>query len=132
MNSKVTLAARIVLGLMFFVFGLNGFLDFIPKPPSIPEGAMNFMTAMAGTGYFFPVLKATETICGILLLTGFAAPLALIILAPIMIQIVLFHSFLTPGLENLVMPVIMVALHITAATAYWHLYRPLFKRNPTR
>ncbi|AFY03227.1 hypothetical protein Bdt_3552 [Bdellovibrio bacteriovorus str. Tiberius] len=121
--------SRYLLGLIYFVFGLNGFLQFIPAPPTMPEGAMAFMGGMMAAPYFFPVLKGTEVICGALLLSGFAAPLALVVLAPITLQIFLFHSFLTPGLENVIMPVVMIALHVMAATGYWHLYKPLFKRG---
>lgn len=128
MKTKIALGARLLLGLIYFVFGLNGFLNFIPPPPSMPEGAMGFFTALMATGYFLPVLKATETICGALLLSGFAAPVALVILAPITIQIFLFHANLTPGLENLILPVVMIILHLLAARAYWHLYRPLFAK----
>lgn len=129
MRSKLATGSRYLLGLIYFVFGLNGFLQFIPAPPTMPEGAMAFMGGMMAAPYFFPVLKSTEVICGALLLSGFAVPLALVILAPITLQIFLFHSFLTPGLENVVMPVVMIALHVLAATGYWHLYKPLFKRS---
>ncbi len=129
MKKKAALVARLILGLLFFVFGLNGFLQFIPAPPGIPEAAMKFSGALVETGYFFPVLKGTETICGLLLLTNIAAPLALVILAPIMIQIFLFHFFLTPGAQNVAMPIFMIILHVTAASGYWHLYRPLFARR---
>lgn len=125
--SKVTFGARILLGLIFFVFGLNGFLQFLPAPPST-DAANAFGGALFATGYFFPVLKATETISGLLLLTGFAAPLALVILAPITIQILLYHSFLTPGLQFLALPLLILVLHVTAAVAFWPLYRPLFRR----
>lgn len=128
MKSKVALGARLLLGLIFFVFGLNGFLQFLPQPP-LPEAAMAFMGGLAGSGYFFPVLKGAEVIGGALLLTGFAAPFALVLLAPITIQILLFHSVLTPGLENAVLPIVMVALHIIAATAYWSVFRPLFAKG---
>ncbi|WP_041578083.1 acyltransferase [Bdellovibrio bacteriovorus] len=129
MQSKLATGSRYLLGLIYFVFGLNGFLQFIPAPPTMPEGAMAFMGGMMAAPYFFPVLKGTEVICGALLLSGFAAPLALVVLAPITLQIFLFHSFLTPGLENVIMPVVMIALHVMAATGYWHLYKPLFKRG---
>ncbi|WII70845.1 DoxX family membrane protein [Bdellovibrio sp. 22V] len=130
MKHKIAMISRIILGLIYFVFGLNGFLNFIPPPPTpFPEAAMTFMGGMMAAPYFFPVLKGTETLCGLLLLSGFAAPLALVILAPITLQIFLFHSFMTPGLENSIMPVAMIALHILAATAYWALYRPLFSRR---
>jgi putative oxidoreductase len=128
MKAKIPCIARILLGLIFFVFGLNGFINFIPYDPNqVPPAAMAFSGAMMATGYFFPVLKATEVICGALLLSGFYVPLALVILAPITIQIFLFHSMLTPGVGNLVMPIVMIALHLTAASKHWALYRPLLQ-----
>ncbi len=129
MKAKIPLIARWILGLLFFVFGLNGFLNFIPTPDNMPEEAMAFMGALAGTGYFFPVLKATETVCGLLLILGIAAPVSLVVLAPITIQIFLFHAVLTPGLSNLLVPIVIIALQIAAASGYWHLYRPLFKKG---
>ena len=128
MQNKLYLAARILLGLIYFVFGLNGFLNFIPVPP-MEEPVLSFMTALMNTGYFFPVLKGTEVICGAMLLTGIAAPLSLVILAPITIQIFLFHAVMTPGISNLVMPIVMIVLHLGAAMKYWHLYRGLFSRG---
>ena len=65
---NLTQIARIVLGLIFTVFGLNGFFNFMPAP-AFPEPAGAFLGALAGTGYFFPFLKITETACGVLLLT---------------------------------------------------------------
>jgi putative oxidoreductase len=118
--------ARILLGLIYFVFGLNGFLNFIPmQPDQVPPAALAFFGAMMATGYFIYALKATEVICGALLLSGFYVPLALVILAPITLQILLFHTFLTPGAGNLVMPIVMLALHVTAASKHWAVYRPL-------
>lgn len=89
---------------------------------------MSFMTGMMATGYFFPFLKITESICGFLLITGFAAPLALVVIAPVTLNIILFHGLLTPGLQNIAMPLGMVVLQVIAMTAYWQRYRPLFKR----
>jgi putative oxidoreductase len=120
--------ARILLGLIYFVFGLNGFLNFIPPPAVMPEGATSFFMALMGTGYFLPLLKTTEVVCGALLLARVAVPLALVILAPITLNILFFHFFLTPGLENLIMPVAMVALHVYLGTSYWGRYRPLFTK----
>ncbi|PIS10748.1 MAG: acyltransferase [Bdellovibrio sp. CG10_big_fil_rev_8_21_14_0_10_47_8] len=115
--------------MIFFVFGLNGFFQFLPMPASIPEAATQFSGALFATGYFFPVLKATEVLCGALLLSGFFAPVALIILAPITIQIFLFHAFLTPGLQNLAMPLAIIILHVIAARGFWSLYAPLFQKR---
>jgi len=92
---KVALIARIILGLIFFVFGLNGFFQFIQPAPH-GEEAMAFMGALFATSYFFPVLKIFEIVSGALLLSGRFVPLALLFLAPIVLQIFLFHAFLSP------------------------------------
>lgn len=128
MKVKAPTVARYLLGLIFFVFGGAGLLNLIPPPPDMPEKMQTFMAGMMATGYFFPLLKITETLCGLLLLSGFAPALALVILAPISLNILLVHLFMTPGVENLVIPVIIISLHVTAAMSYWSLYRPLFKK----
>ena len=88
--------ARTLLGLAFTVFGLNGFLHFLPMPPlSGPAG--DFFGALAATGYFLPLLKGTEVIAGLLLLSGRLVPLALVLLAPIVVNIAFYHFALTPG-----------------------------------
>lgn len=122
---KMPTVARILLGLMFFVFGLNGFLNFIPTPTQIPEKAAAFAGALMATGYFFPFLKGVEVLCGLLLLVGAFVPLALIVLAPIVINIVLFHAFLEPsGLPvTLVISVLMIYLSFFAAP-----YAPIVKQ----
>src|SRR5579859_6322 len=89
-------ATRLLLGVVFLVFGLNGFLGFIPQPP-MPEKAGTLMSAFAGTGYMFPLIKGVEVIAGALLLSNRFVPLALVILAPNVVNIVLFHAVLAPG-----------------------------------
>lgn len=127
MRSKIHTVPRVLLGLIYFVFGLNGFLRFLPLPP-IPDAAQAFLGALGASGYFFPVLKATEVLAGALLITGVAAPLALVVLAPITIQIFLFHMFLTPGAQNIALPAVMGVLHVIAALGYRQKYRPLFSK----
>ncbi len=121
--------ARILLGLLFFVFGGAGLLNLLPPPPDMPVKLQEFTTSLVNTGYFMPVLKGTETLCGLMLLTGFAPAIALVILAPITIQILLLHGFLTPGIQNLVIPILVLVLHLTAAAGYWTVYRPLLKEK---
>lgn len=91
--NKLTLLARILMGLVFFVFGLNGFFHFIPTPPRDGPSAI-FFTGMLATVYFFPLLAGTQVICGLLLLIGAFVPLALIVLAPVILNIFLFHLFI--------------------------------------
>lgn len=127
-NRLISRLAGRFLGMVYFVFGLNGFLNFIPAPETPPPEAVTaFMSGMTSAPYFIPVLKGTEVLGGALLLSGFFAPLALILLAPITIQITLFHAFLTPEIKDQIMPVLMVIAHVTAAAGYWELYRPLFR-----
>jgi putative oxidoreductase len=133
MLNKIQFGARIVLGLIYFAFGGMGLgmalgLWHMPFPP-LPEAAENFMKGIMGTGYFLLMLKITETSCGFLLLSGIAAPLALIVIAPVTLNIFMFHTFLTPGLNNLVLPLIMVASQILAMSGYWKLYKPLFGKK---
>jgi len=129
----IQIGARTILGLIFFLFGGMGLamvLGIIHMPfPPLPEAAEGFMKGMMGTGYFFPFLKITETTCGFLLLTGIAAPLALVIIAPVTLNILLFHTFLTPGLNNLILPSIMGTAQILAMSGYWSLYQPLFGKK---
>ena len=114
--------ARVLLGLVFFVFGLNGFLHFIPQPP--PSGVVaTFTGGLAATGYFFPLLKGTETIAGALLLSRRFVPLALVVLAPILVNIVAFHAFLAPS--GLPLAVVLVALEIGLAYANRAAFAPI-------
>jgi putative oxidoreductase len=116
------LGARSFLGLIYVVFGLNGFLQFLPMPP-MPEQAGAMLGALVASGYFFPVLKATEVVMGALLLGGVFAPLALVILAPVTLHIFLFHFFLTPGGWG--MGAFMVALHAFLGWAYLPAFKGL-------
>jgi uncharacterized membrane protein YphA (DoxX/SURF4 family) len=112
-------AARLLLGLVFFVFGLNGFLQFMPNPP-MPAGAGAFMGGLAATGYMFPLIKGIEVIGGALLLSNRFVPLALAFLAPNVVNIVLFHAVLAPG--GLPVALFVLALEIFAAWSYRDAY----------
>lgn len=116
--------ARVLLGLMFFVFGLNGFLNFIPAPKEgIPEGAMAFAGAMMKTGYLFQLVKGTEVAVGVLLLINRFVPLALVMIAPVIVNIVAFHAFLAPS--GMAAPLVIAALELYLAWAYRAVYRPM-------
>jgi uncharacterized membrane protein YphA (DoxX/SURF4 family) len=119
-------AARVLLGVIFTVFGLNGFLNFLPQPP-MPAGAGAFVGGLASSGYFFPLLKGTEVIMGLLLLSNRLVPLALTVLAPIVLNIVLFHAFLAPG--GIGIAIVVLALELTLAWAYRDAYRGVL--NPS-
>lgn len=121
---KIALVGRILLGAAFTVFGLNGFLNFMqPPPPSEAGGAL--LGAMAQSGYMFPLIKGTETVAGLMLLTGFRAPLALVLLMPIEINIVLFHLALDPSGTGL--PLVLLAITLGLAYYYRRSYGPLLR-----
>jgi putative oxidoreductase len=89
------LIARILLGLIFFVFGLNGFFHFIPmKPSDMPTGeAGQFVSALIQSHYFLAV-AAVQVIGGALLLAGRYVPLGLVLLGPVIVNILLYHALL--------------------------------------
>ncbi len=129
MKAKMPMIARILLGLMFFVFGLIGLLNLIPPPKDLPERMQAFNTGLMATQYFFPFLKATETVCGLLLLINMFVPLALVILAPIVLNIFFVHAFLAPeGLPlAIVIGLLMVYLSFFAEP-YSIKIKTLFKK----
>jgi putative oxidoreductase len=115
-------AARLLLGLLFTTFGLNFFFHFLPMPPS--TDAMGAITgAIYGTGYMFQFIKLTEIICGLLLLSGFFVPLALVVLAPITVNIVLMHGMLDPA--GIGPGILILVLHIFLGVKYLNYYRPM-------
>jgi uncharacterized membrane protein YphA (DoxX/SURF4 family) len=84
---------RTLMGLLFIFGSVVYFLNLFEPPPM--EGAIKtFNEGLAASGYFFNLLKATELICGIFLVIGRFVPLALVILAPIIINILMVHTFL--------------------------------------
>ncbi|RKH33977.1 DoxX family protein [Corallococcus sicarius] len=116
--------ARVLLGLVFFVFGLNGFLEFIPQPKLDPaDPALAFGMAMKATGYLFGLVKGTEVVAGALFLLNRFVPLALALIAPVIVNIFLFHAFLAPSGVGLA--VVLLALEIYLAWSYRAVYRPM-------
>jgi uncharacterized membrane protein YphA (DoxX/SURF4 family) len=94
----VALICRILLGLLFVVFGSNAFLHFyaIPMPPAGSPPAQ-FMGVMAGSGWL-KFQAALQVLGGLLVLFGGTVPLGLVILGPILVNILLFHILLTGGM----------------------------------
>jgi len=122
-TSKVTIVMRTVLGLMFIVGPLTTALRLAPQPP-LPAGAAAFTGALARTGYFLPMLWTVEIAAGALLISGFATPLALVILAPIIVNIATFHLFLAPS--GVAAAIMISALELTLAWRQRTAFRSLF------
>ncbi len=128
MKAKLVVGARILLGLIFFVFGLNFFLHFLPQPPA-PPAAAAFAGAMFATGYLFVLVKVVEVASGVLLLSGRFVPLALALLAPIVVNIIFFHAFLAPA--GIPLPLVVLALELFLAWSYRSVYRPMLSARAT-
>ena len=111
--------ARYLAGVIFLVFGLNGFLHFIPLPP--PSGvAGQFMGALF-VSHYLTLIFAIQVIGGVLLLANRYVPLALAILAPVIVNILSFHALMAPsGLPLALFVTVLWALvfvHVRSAFA---------------
>jgi hypothetical protein len=117
---------RVVLGLLFFVMGLNGFLNFLPQDTgSMPEGALAFSAALARTGYLLPLTMGVQLLSGILLLANRFVPLALTLLAPVVVNIFAFHVFLAPS--GLVIALAVAAMEVGLAWAHRDAFRSVLR-----
>jgi uncharacterized membrane protein YphA (DoxX/SURF4 family) len=122
----VTLIARILLGLMFFVFGLNGFLNFIPAPATIPGAAGAFNGAMQQTHYTWFV-SGVQVVCGALLLTNQFVPLAIVVLAAVISNILVFHLTMLP--MGFPLAILAAVLWFIVALPLRAHFAPLFARH---
>lgn len=121
MNSQFTKIIRIVLGILLIVFGANKFLHFIPIRMVSME---DFLNSFGAAGYIFPVVGVIEVVVGVLLLLKKWIAFALILLAPISINILLFHLFLdVPGIA---MSFLITLFNGVLIYKHWPQYRPLF------
>jgi putative oxidoreductase len=129
-SPRLAQVARILLGFIYLFFGLNYFFHFLhAAPPDPASKAGIFLGGLFNSGYFFVFLKTLEVIYGLLLLIDWFIPLVLILVFPISLHILLFHSFLAPAPQSLVISVLIILLNIFLAWTYRQLYLPLFRRN---
>jgi hypothetical protein len=118
--------ARYALGAIFLLFGLNGFLHFLPQPPMSGAPA-DFVMALVASGYVIPVLKGSEVLAGALLLSNRYVPLALALLAPAVVGIVGFHTLLAPAGFPLALLVLVLELYL--AWSYRKAFAPMLKAH---
>jgi putative oxidoreductase len=124
----VAMIARYLMGLVFLVFGLNGFLHFIPAgtPPAGLAG--QFVGALVESHYFM-VIAGLQILGGLLLLINRYVPLALVILGPVIVNIFFFHLLMSPS--GLPMAIGVVVLWGVVAAAHWqYLSGILTQRTP--
>ena len=119
-------AARLLVGLPFLVFGMAYFLGFMPPPPpDLHENATKFVTALGASGYL-DVVKGLEVAGAVLLLSGRFAPLGLVLLTPVAVNIALYDVLLAgkPALG-----VVLTALCVFLVWAYRSHFAPVFTTN---
>src|SRR5215207_8373236 len=122
--SRITSIARILLGLGFITFALNYFVPFLPPQEPPPPEALPFLGAFVSSG-FLTLVKIIELGAGILLLSNRFVPLALALLAPIIVGIAAFHILLAPA--GLPIVVAFVALELTLAWGYRNAFAPMLR-----
>ena len=122
-----SILARYLLGLMFTVFGLNGFLHFIPQPPPANPLAMQFLVAVSASHFavFFFVL---QVLGGLLLLFGFFVPLALTMLAAELYNILAFHLTMAPG--SIAPALVACVLWVLVFLQYREDFKGIFSAKP--
>jgi putative oxidoreductase len=131
MFQKVALVARILLGVMFTIFGLNGLMmtftgsGFIPMPPQ-PEIMVTIMTGFMATQYMMKLVFVCQFLAGIFMLSGFFVNAALVLLAPIIVNILGIHLFVEP--TGLPMAIVVLILYIIVLKSRWNYFRPLLDK----
>lgn len=125
MNSTFTKILRIILGLGLLFFGLSKLINFNIMPTHIYTGeAAIFIDSLSDTGYILKVIGIFEILIGLLLLLNKWVPFALLLLAPISVNILLFHLFL--DIPGLIVALVVVVLNAILIYKHWKVYRPLF------
>jgi putative oxidoreductase len=126
MKTKIQLSLQVLLGIAFVVFGLNKFIGFMPAP-DLSLAAMAFMAALSESGYMMQLVGLTEVVAGALILSRVFTPLGLVLLAPVSVNIVLFHLFLDPA--SGIPAYVLAALNLYLLLAHLPKYRPLLSMN---
>ena len=117
---------RILLGALFLVVGLNGFLNFLPQPTTpMSTGATAFLGALINTGYMLQLITATQLIVGALLVANRFVPLAITLLAPFIVNSIAFHIVLEPTGRPIAF--VVLALELYLAWVYREAFRPMLR-----
>jgi len=123
--------ARVLMGLPFFIGGLNGLLNFLPQPTTpMSAGATAFLGALVNSGYMMQLIFATQLVVGAMLLSNRFVPLALALIAPFFVNSVLFHTFLEHS--GLPVAIVFVAIEIYLVKRNWSAYRPMLAARTQR
>jgi putative oxidoreductase len=115
--------ARILMGLTFLIFGLNGFFHFIPSGP-MPTGPAGEFTDAIMKSHFFMMVAVVQIVGGVLLLVNRFVPLALVILGPVIVNIFFFHLLMLPS--GLPQAIVVVILWTIVAARNWQYFSGIF------
>lgn len=121
--------ARVLLGLTFTFFGFNSFLwavtgwAMLEPPKEMPEAAAAFYGALKASGYMLPLVAAVQLVSGLMILTGIYLPLGLVLLAPVLVNIVLYHHFVDTN--GLALAYVLAGLELFLAYAYAEAFKGL-------
>lgn len=124
----VSMIARYLLGLIFTVFGLNGFLNFIHQPPPTNPLAIQFFVAISSS-HFATFFFAVQLIGGLLLLSGYFVPLALTLLAAELYNILAFHLTLAPA--SIAPALVASVLWVLVFVQYRESFKEILAAKPT-
>lgn len=122
---RIAPIARILLGLTFVVFSLNYFIPFLPQPSEMPPPAVLQLVGGLSAAKLMTFMKLVELGAGLALLTNRAVPLALALLAPIIVGIVAFHAVLMPA--GLPIAVFLLVLELVLAWSYRSAFAPMLR-----
>ena len=120
---SLPVVARILMGALFLFAGGVGLLASPTPPPGLSGGALAFNAALKQTGYMLPLVSVTQAVVGLLLLSNRCVPLALAMVAPVVVNIVAYHAVLER--TGLGIAVIVAALEVYLAWQYRDAYRPM-------
>ena len=122
----VVLGARVLLGALFVVFGLNNLLHFIKMPP--PSGDALTWIVIMSEHHWMNFVGVEQLVGGLLVLVGRFVPLGLTLLAPVIVNILLYHALLWPHGAGVAVVALLLELFLLAV--YWRSFAPLLHPNP--
>ena len=125
MRKKILFVVGILFGLMMINSGLNKFFHYMPMPANLPEPMMLTFKSFMQIGWLFPLIATVEIIGGVLFMIPRFRALAAIMLLPILVGVVLFHSIQAP--QGVVMAIIIMGINIWAIAEDKEKFLPLIK-----
>jgi putative oxidoreductase len=120
--------ARSLLGFLYLVFGLDYFLHFIPYQPLHTGKPGALVAGLKGTGYIYPMMKTIQILGGLSLLFDRYAPFSAVVLFPISLNVLLFHTILVPS--GWLMGLFLMVPNVFLGYAYRKYYSGMFTRKP--